>query len=95
MINSKKTLCFFAALFMSCSLITACQPEPQTKSFTPITHEDFINKEYQKGVVLVFLNHDASKKIVHGKLDYKSVFKGIEITNFFIHYTLKTLVKPI
>ncbi len=81
MINSKKTLCFFAALFMSCSLITACQPESQAKSFTPITHEDFKNKEYQKGVVLVFLTHEASKKIVNGKLDANKIFKDIETTS--------------
>lgn len=78
MINSKKTLCFFAALFMSCSLITACQPESQAKSFTPITQESLENKEYQKGVVLVFLTHEASKKVVNGKLDCDKIFKGIE-----------------
>lgn len=78
MINSKKTLCFFAALFMSCSLITACQPESQTKSFTPITQESLQNKEYQKGVVLVFLTHEASKKVVNGKLDCDKIFKGVE-----------------
>ena len=78
MINSKKTLCFFAALFMSCSLITACQPESQAKSVTPITQESLENKEYQKGVVLVFLTHEASKKVVNGKLDCDKIFKGIE-----------------
>lgn len=78
MISSKKTFVFFVALFMSCSLITACQPESQAKSFTPITQESLENKEYQKGVVLVFLTHEASKKVVNGKLDCDKIFKGIE-----------------
>lgn len=78
MINSRKTFAFLATLIMSCSLITACNPKVEEKSFTPITQEALSDKEFQKGVIIVFLTHETSKKIVNDKLDYKKVFEGIE-----------------
>lgn len=81
MINSKKTFTFLATLVMSCSLITACNPKKEEKLFTPITQESLNGKEFQKGVIVVFLTHETSEKIVDGKLDYKKLFEDIETTS--------------
>ena len=81
MINSKKIFTFLATLVMSCSLITACNPKKEEKLFTPITQESLNGKEFQKGVIVVFLTHETSEKIVDGKLDYKKLFEDIETTS--------------